>query len=628
MSNNQEQLHTASSKSKNLFPDEFEMQWGTDDLPEGMKRKGSTHHRSHTGSSHHSSHHRSSHSYYRTSSGGRRHSSGSTGDGKSTFQDLLFADSSAGKTSSRDSTEKNVESKWTNRENAAKDFLRNLKEDLRKKEPVSEKTVEEPEEDIRHEIVSDPLHSETDLKPEDSSTIPDSYHADAVPESLETAADVDVEKPNSEELPDENKYQTPAVEDPAERKEPDIEIGESQPTAESQSEDEDTLEKTDKPSDDKKSGSEPFKKNPLKQNRTERKGTRKPWSRKKKIGVSVLCVLLAIILGGLGFVNGMLNKIGKEQSDILPKADPDKRYEDIDKTDKYGVGDISLKPIKQDKVKNILLIGQDRRKGDGARMRSDSMIVATIDLTTNEIKLTSLMRDMYIPVPGYGYGMINATYLNGGMALLNETIEQNFGITIDGNVEVDFDRFIKLMNLVGPIEIDLNKDEVEYLNRGNGWNLKVGTNTMTSEQVLAYARTRYVGRSDWERTDRQRSVLTKIFNKLRRSDLTTLYRFANAAFPLFKTDLTNTEILRYVYTVMSKRMTISQSKRIPVDGTYTQEVKEETLNVLVPRLEPNAQALQKFVYGYSNVEVKDNEKRQEAKQTAKKKKSSSLVIDE
>ena len=184
------------------------------------------------------------------------------------------------------------------------------------------------------------------------------------------------------------------------------------------------------------------------------------------------------------------------------------------------------------------------------------------------------------------------------------------------------------MDLVGTIDIDLNKEEVEYLNRGNGWNLKVGTNTMTSEQVLAYARTRYVGRSDWERTDRQRSVLTKIFNKLRRSDLTTLYRFANAAFPLFKTDLTNTEILRYVYTVMSKRMTISQSKRIPVDGTYTQEVKEETLNVLVPRLEPNAQALQKFVYGYSNVEVKDNEKRQEAKQTAKKKKSSSLVIDE
>ena len=138
------------------------------------------------------------------------------------------------------------------------------------------------------------------------------------------------------------------------------------------------------------------------------------------------------------------------------------------------------------------------------------------------------------------------------------------------------------------------------------------------EQVLAYARTRYVGRSDWERTDRQRSVVTKIFNKLRTSDLPTLYNFANAAFPLFKTDLSNTEILRYVYTVITNRMTITQSKRIPVDGTYTQEIKEETLNVLVPKLEPNAQALQKFVYGYSNVEVEENHKREEAKKNAKK----------
>ena len=628
MSNNQEQLHTSSSESGNLFPEEFEMQWGTDDLPKGMKRKGSTHHRSHTGSAHHSTHHRSSRSHYRTSSDGRRHSSGSAGDGKSTFQDLLFADSTGEKSSSHEGTEKNEENKWTKKENAAKDFFRNLKDDLRKKEPVSDKAGKKPGEDNRHEIVPDPQQSETDYEAEEISVLRDNDTVDAVPEGSDTGAADDPEKTNAEKLSDENMDPTPAAEASAEMKEADNEIGESQPAAESQSEDENTSEKTDNPSGDRKSGSEPFKKNPLKKNRTDRKKTRKPWSRKKKIGVSILCMFLAIILGGLGFVNGMLNKIDKERSDILPQADPDKRYEDIDKTDKYGVGDISLKPIKQDKVKNILLIGQDRRKGDGARMRSDSMIVATIDLTTNEIKLTSLMRDMYIPVPGYGYGMINATYLNGGMALLNETIEQNFGITIDGNVEVDFDRFIKLMDLVGPIEIDLNKEEVEYLNNGNKWDLKVGTNTMTSEQVLAYARTRYVGRSDWERTDRQRRVVTKIFNKLRTSDLPTLYNFANAAFPLFKTDLSNTEILRYVYTVITNRMTITQSKRIPVDGTYTQEIKEETLNVLVPRLEPNAQALQKFVYGYSNVEVEENDKREEAKKNAKKKKSSSLVIDE
>ena len=528
MEKNQEQLHKKENSPADVFPEEYEMKWGTDDIPKGMKRRGSQSRSSRSGSSHHTSSHSHRHRTHRTH-GTHDHTRTSTA---TDFQNLLF----------KDNASKPKEPMTIIPENSPKP-IQKPKEPEKVKPAVTAKVLEKREKPVQNTL-----------------------------------------RPKREEAKKKTKVQRTPKAKPAVSKE------------------------------------------------------KKKLSKGKKTGIIAACLLLAILLGGLGFVYGMLNKIGKENSEILPKADPDKTYEDIDKTDQYGVGDISLKPIKQDNVRNILLIGQDRRKGDGARKRSDSMIVATIDLTTNEIKLTSLMRDMYIPVPGYGYGMINATYLNGGMALLNETIEQNFGITIDGNVEVDFDRFVKLMDLVGPIEIDLNKEEVEYLNKGNGWNLKVGNNTMTSEQVLAYARTRYVGRSDWERTDRQRSVVTKIFNKLRTSDLQTLFNFANKAFPLFKTDLSNTEILRYVYTVISNKMTITQSKRIPVDGTYTQEIKEETLQVLVPKLEPNAQALQKFVYGYSNVEVEEDEKRQEAKQDAqtekkteketKKKKSSSLVIDE
>lgn len=358
-----------------------------------------------------------------------------------------------------------------------------------------------------------------------------------------------------------------------------------------------------------------------------KKKEKKVNSGRRKIGLAAICLLLVLTLGGFGFLNGFLNKIGRENSDDLPKADPDKTYEDIDKNDRFGVGDLDLEPIRKDKVKNILLIGQDRRKGDGARMRSDSMIVATIDLTTNDIKLTSLMRDMYVPVPGYGYGMINATYLHGGMALLDETIERNFGITIDGNVEVDFTRFIALMDLIGPLDIELNQEEADFLNRENGWSLKAGNNTMDSDQVLAYCRVRRVGRSDWERTDRQRSVVTKMFNKLRQSDLSTLYRFADEAFPLFKTDLTNREILRYVYTVISKGMHITESKRLPKDGTYTQEIREETLQVLVPDLRANAKLLQEYVYGYSDIQIKKNNEAVEKSKNSKKK-SSSLVIEE
>lgn len=614
MDNNQEQLHNNPNNQDNTFPEEFEMKWGTDDLPKGMKRRGSQHHSSHS-ESHHSthSHHKSSSHHRKTN---RRMDEGE----KRSFQDLIYREQARkkGTISSQPVQEEPGVSEKTGsgKPNAVTNVVREEK-------PVSEMkvsdTVDSPASNDGNTQIEEEKINETIVQT-DSSELGENTAGinDSEEQELNTVTEAEPVSESEDDSEPAESGNTSTVR-PSEEPEKTSEPAPS-PVSESTQQADNSSEKQKRPN--KISGIR--KKNPGEGKTRERK----KWSGKKKAGLAVLCILLALIVGGLGFVNGMLGKIGRERSDILPKADPDKRYEDIDKTDKYGVGDISLKPIKQDKVKNILLIGQDRRKGDGARMRSDSMIVATIDLTTNEIKLTSLMRDMYIPVPGYGYGMINATYLNGGMALLNETIEQNFGITIDGNVEVDFDRFIKLMDLVGPIEIDLNKEEVEYLNKGNKWDLKVGTNTMTSEQVLAYARTRYVGRSDWERTDRQRSVVTKIFNKLRTSDLPTLYNFANAAFPLFKTDLSNTEILRYVYTVITNRMTITQSKRIPVDGTYTQEIKEETLNVLVPKLEPNAQALQKFVYGYSNVEVEENDKREEAKKNAKKKKSSSLVIDE
>ena len=614
MDNNQEQLHNNPNNQDNTFPEEFEMKWGTDDLPKGMKRRGSQHHNSHS-ESHHSthSHHKSSSHHRKTN---RRMDEGE----KRSFQDLIYREQARKKetTSSQSVHEEPGVSEKTGsgKPNAVMNVVREEKPVLEMK--VSD-TVDSPASNDGHTRIEEEKINETIVQTDSSEPGENTAGInDSEEQELNTVTEAEPVS-ESEDDPESEESGIASTVRPSEEPEKTFDPDPSQ-VSESTQQADNSSEKQKRPN--KTSGIR--KKNPGAGKTRERK----KWSGKKKAGIAVLCVLLALIVGGLGFINGMLGKIGRERSDILPKADPDKRYEDIDKTDKYGVGDISLKPIKQDKVKNILLIGQDRRKGDGARMRSDSMIVATIDLTTNEIKLTSLMRDMYIPVPGYGYGMINATYLNGGMALLNETIEQNFGITIDGNVEVDFDRFIKLMDLVGPIEIDLNKEEVDYLNNGNKWDLKVGTNTMTSEQVLAYARTRYVGRSDWERTDRQRSVVTKIFNKLRTSDLPTLYNFANAAFPLFKTDLSNTEILRYVYTVITNRMTITQSKRIPVDGTYTQEIKEETLNVLVPKLEPNAQALQKFVYGYSNVEVEENDKREEAKKNAKKKKSSSLVIDE
>ena len=526
MSKQMEKSNIREPESTASMNDGFAMQWNTDDLPEGMKRRNSHHHRHHRHSSRHSrshsSHHHSAQSY-----------NNSTGfdSSKPEFEELLYrSDSSGIDTEKQDDVQ-------------SSEIHQVITETNRKTVPVKNRRKQESEFENTGKTASGNLLNRNNGKSKHKEST-DDLDADALTSKM--------------------------------------------------------------------------------------KGDRTPKSSGRKIGIAVIALVVAMLLGGLGFLNGFLNKIDRENSEDLPKADSNKKYENIDKSDVFGVGDLSLTPIRQDEVKNILLIGQDRRKGDGTRKRSDSMIVATIDLTTNEIKLTSLMRDMYVPVPGYGYGMINATYLHGGMALLDETIERDFGITIDGNVEVDFTRFIALMDLIGPLDIELNQEEAEYLNREGGWKLKAGNNTMNSEQVLAFCRVRYVGRSDWERTDRQRSVVTKMFDKLRQSDLSTLYRFANEVFPLFKTDLSNSEILRYVYTVISRGMHITESKRLPKDGTYTQEIREETLQVLVPDLRANAELLQEYVYGRSDIQVKKNSAAVVKTDNNKnsKKKSSSLVIEE
>ena len=307
----------------------------------------------------------------------------------------------------------------------------------------------------------------------------------------------------------------------------------------------------------------------------------------------ILALALVLGIGGYGFVVSKLNKITRTdgQEDTMNIDD------EFDQENEYGIEDYQPKLITSEDVTNILLIGQDRRKGDAARMRSDSMIVCSINKKTKEITLTSLMRDMYLPIPDKGYGMINATYLSGGFDLLNRTIEKNFGIRIDGNVEVDFDRFIGLMTLIGPIDLELSQAEADHLNQA-GYDLKAGINTLDSEQVLAYCRMRKDIGGDWGRTDRQRKVVSRIYQELKTSGLPTIYRFIDEALPLFRTDLTNRRMIQLAYAMVAGRMGIRHSYRLPKEGTYKQEIREETLHVLIPDIRKNSALLQDYIYGY------------------------------
>ncbi|MCI5700624.1 MAG: LCP family protein [Lachnospiraceae bacterium] len=340
----------------------------------------------------------------------------------------------------------------------------------------------------------------------------------------------------------------------------------------------------------------------------------KPKKKKVPLGIKIVLIFLVLflILAGsvFAYLQIMLNKINKvdnSQLDLLPRDEESFEVDDslnVDGSDVINPEEITwdgldINVMRDEDVINILLIGQDRREGQG-RQRSDTMIICSLNKRDKKITLSSVMRDLYVPIPGYSDNRINAAYQFGGMPLLDQVMEESLGIHIDGNVEVDFDGFINSLAVIGNLDIDLYQEEADYLNQGNSeWNLQAGVNSLTPEQALAYARTRYVGHSDWERTDRQRRIVMAAFNKVKGEDLGTLLDLTDEILPNLTTDMTNMEILSLVYTVFINGMTEMESYRIPVEGTYTCETLSVGMEVLVPDLNENSKYLQEYIYGKS-----------------------------
>ena len=329
--------------------------------------------------------------------------------------------------------------------------------------------------------------------------------------------------------------------------------------------------------------------------------------RKKKFPIwaiiLIIVLIIVLLMGGVyAYVNHKLSKIMRV--DISPEVVVDPSLETFETeeglTDTIDPEDIvwnnaDIEVMKDKDVSNILLIGQDRREGQG-RQRSDSMIICSLNKKTNKIILTSVMRDMYVPIPGYSDNRINAAYQFGGMELLDRVMEESLGVHIDANVEVDFEGFINCMAEIGNIDMQLNEEEAKYLNDANGWNLQAGYNSLTPEQALAFSRVRYVGHSDWERTDRQRRVIISAFNNVKGLSIPELISLADRIFPNVTTDMTNSEILGYVYTVVTNKMTTIDSNRLPAEGTYTCETLRKGMEVLVPDLKANAECLKEYIY--------------------------------
>lgn len=307
----------------------------------------------------------------------------------------------------------------------------------------------------------------------------------------------------------------------------------------------------------------------------EKKNRKKLWL---IVGLSVLGLLLALLIAGLILGKSLLGMIGRidpnetisqaEIDGILNETDPlDPNIPEMDENEIENPNGASGLVEDGDNILNIMLIGQDRRPGQG-RQRSDSMILITINKEKKSLTMTSFMRDLWVKIPNKYYERLNVPYAIGGSALLDETMESVFGIKIDHNIEVDFFDFMDVIDTLGGVEVELTKTEKGYLNYYYNWALTTGNNLLNGEQALAYSRLRKVG-TEFARTNRQRTVLTALFNKIKNSSVTQLYAVAEEILPLVKTDMTDAELMSYLLE-LSKLLPDVQvvSQRIPIDGAY------------------------------------------------------------
>lgn len=260
-------------------------------------------------------------------------------------------------------------------------------------------------------------------------------------------------------------------------------------------------------------------------------------------------------------------------------------------------------------VCNILLIGSDTRSKDD-RGRSDAMIVVSINKKTKKIVGTSILRDIYIQIPGKeNNNRINTAYAYGGAKLLMDTIKQNFKIDIDRYVSINFFAFMDVIDAIDGVKINVKKEEIKVMNDYiRGLNTLLGNNLeqdiikeegeyiLNGKQALGYARNRYVG-TDFERTARQRRVLEQVFNNVKGLNIIELNELLNIILPQVTTNLTEGEIFSLILGLPSYKNYNIEQWSIPVKDSY-QFLRIRGMDVIGLDFEKNIQEVRTRIYGY------------------------------
>ena len=334
----------------------------------------------------------------------------------------------------------------------------------------------------------------------------------------------------------------------------------------------------------------------------------KPPKKKKgrKIALIIVIVLLVLLVAaavvGIGIYKTAMSKINyiemptwetEVPTETTVVTDPTGMTEAETEATEATTVETTIPPMKPEDIINILVVGNSARGGEEAAL-ADTMILASVNTYDKTLTLTSFLRDTYVDLPDYaghtcGWNKLTSCYALGyswggtayAMDMMNICLKNNFGVDIDYNVEVDFECFIKFVEILGGVGLEITQEEADYLNADTVFvsaHYEAGWAALGGPEALSYARMRKAvgdNDSDIKRTARQRKLIGALLNNIRQASISQLMDIMNEILPYISTNMPAEKITELMIELvpMLPQMAV-KGGTCPVEKTYWSEEKD------------------------------------------------------
>lgn len=271
--------------------------------------------------------------------------------------------------------------------------------------------------------------------------------------------------------------------------------------------------------------------------------------------------------------------------------------------------------VSDDDIYNVLLIGVDRRDKSW-NGNSDAMMLVSINKAKNKVTVTSLMRDTYVDIEGVGYAKLNAAYAYGAGPLLCQTVTDTYKIEVDRYAAVDFFDLIEIIDIIGGVSLEITAKEAEVANGYildmcnlmdiDGYEHQIpsegGLVRCDGVQAVAYARNRYVGNSDFQRTERQRYVIQQLMAEVEQMSIAQMTEKMQAILSHVTMNIPESEIWSMLGEVPEILDYEFEMTRVPYDNMYD-VIYVKGQDMLVPDWDATLEKMHNAIFDLEDAET-------------------------